>query len=87
MYAHAYLSQEKAVGPLELEFQIILSFPMWCWKLNSFPIEEKQVLSNFCSPALPLKNNFPHKYHLSKFLTSAAILPYSLELVKEGQSK
>lgn len=36
VYAHAYLSQEKAVGPLELEFQIIVSFPMWVLETEFF---------------------------------------------------
>lgn len=35
MYADVYGGQKRASGPLELEFQVVLSCQCGCWDLNS----------------------------------------------------
>ena len=37
-------SPEQSIGSLELELQETVSHLKWCWKRNSSPLEEQQVL-------------------------------------------
>jgi hypothetical protein len=47
MCAGAHGAQERALAPLDLGLQVVVSHPSECWELNSGPRQDQQVLL-FC---------------------------------------
>lgn len=46
MHTHAHTCIQvpaKALGPLDLEFQVVVNYPVWSWELNPGPLKERML--------------------------------------------